>query len=87
MVIAMDMENLSCVRQEFPEIADRTTLLGLFGTPETLSIADPYFADEAATNRICQQVRQGVDGLAFWVKEVKRAACTAAIPSAAAGNR
>ncbi len=90
LVIAMDLENLNRVSQEFPEVADRTTLLGLFGlfgTPETLDIADPYFADEAATNRICQQVRQGIDGLAFWVKEVKRAACTAAIPSAAAGNR
>src|SRR5579864_1749192 len=87
MVIAMDLENLDCVRQEFPEIADRTTLLGLFGTPEALTIADPYLADEAATNRICQQVREGIEGLAFWVARVKHAACTSAIPSAAAGSR
>ena len=86
LVIAMDMENLNRVRQEFPEMADRTTLLGLFGTPETLVIADPYLADEAATNRICEQVRGGVEGLASWVN-AKSAACTPAIPSTAAGSR
>ena len=72
LVIAMDVENLNCVRQEFPEMANRTTLLGLFGTPETLAIADPYLADEAATNKICEQVRQGIEGLAAWVEKRKR---------------
>ena len=65
LIIAMDMEIFNRVRQEFPKIADRTTLLGLFGKPETHDIADPYLADEAATNRICEQVRAGVEGLAF----------------------
>jgi protein-tyrosine phosphatase len=87
LVIAMDMENLSRVRQEFPEVADRTTLLGLFGTPETLSIADPYLADEVATHEICEQIRAVVEGLASWVAKAKPAACTRAIPSTAAGSR
>lgn len=87
LVIAMDLENLNCLRQEFPEIVDRTTLLGLFGTPETLAIADPYLADEAATNRICEQVRVGIEGLAFWMANAKRAACTPAIPSTAPGSQ
>ena len=87
LVIAMDVENLNCVRQEFPEMANRTTLLGLFGTPETLAIADPYRADEAATNKICEQVRQGIEGLATWVEEKKRAASTSAIPTTAVGGR
>ena len=87
LVIAMDVENLNCVRQEFPEMANRTTLLGLFGTPETLAIADPYLADEAATNKICEQIRQGIDGLATWVEEKKRAASTSAIPTTAVGGR
>ena len=86
LVIAMDLENLNRACREFPEIADRTTLLGLFG-PETLAIADPYLADEAATNRICEQVRAGVEGLASWVAKAKCAACTPAIPSTAAGSR
>jgi protein-tyrosine-phosphatase/predicted ATP-grasp superfamily ATP-dependent carboligase len=86
LVIAMDMENLNRVRREFPEMANRTTLLGLFGTPETLAIADPYLADEAATNRICEQVRASVEGLASWVAKAKAAACTPAIPSTA-GSR
>ena len=87
LVIAMDMENLNRVRQKFPEMADRTTLLGLFGTPETLAIADPYLADEAATTRICEQVRASVEGLALWVAKTKPAACTPAIPSTAVGSR
>jgi len=87
LVIAMDRENLNRLRQEFPEMADRVTLLGLFGTLETLAIADPYLADEAATNRICEQVRAGVEGLASWVAKAKSAACTPAIPSTAADSR
>ena len=87
LVIAMDLENLNRLRQEFPEMADRTTLLGLFGTPETLAIADPYLADEAATDKICQQVRAGVEGLASWVAKARFAASTPAIPSTAADSR
>jgi protein-tyrosine-phosphatase len=87
LVIVMDLENLDRLRKEFPEIADRTTQLGLFGTPGTLAIADPYPAGEAATNRICEQVRDGVDGLALWVARAKCATYTPAVPSAVAGSR
>jgi protein-tyrosine phosphatase len=87
LVIAMDLENLNCVRQEFPEMANRTTLLGLFGTPETLAIADPYSADEAATSRICEQVHKGIEGLASWIGETKRATPISAIPTTAAGGQ
>jgi protein-tyrosine phosphatase len=87
LVIAMDLENLNRLRQEFPGMENRTTLLGLFGTPGTLNIADPYLADEAATSRICEQVRQGVENLASWVGETKRAASTSAIPTTAPGGR
>ncbi|HLK08260.1 MAG TPA: ATP-grasp domain-containing protein [Candidatus Angelobacter sp.] len=87
LVIAMDLENLNRLRQEFSGMADRTTLLGFFGTPETLDIADPYLADEAATIRICEQVRQGVENLTSWVGETKRTASTSAIPTAAPGGR
>lgn len=87
LVIAMDLENLNRMRQEFSRMANRTTLLGLFATPETLGIADPYLADEAATSRICEQVRQSVENLASWVEETKRATSTSAIPTTAAGSR
>jgi protein-tyrosine-phosphatase/predicted ATP-grasp superfamily ATP-dependent carboligase len=86
LVIAMDLENLNCVRQEFPEMANRTTLLGLFATPETVAIADPYLADEAATSSICEQVRQGIDGLACWVGKRKPTLCTSAVPTTAGGR-
>jgi hypothetical protein len=31
-----------------------------------LTIADPYFTNEAVTSNICAQVRAGIDGLALW---------------------
>jgi protein-tyrosine-phosphatase len=87
LVIAMDLENLNRLRKQFPAIADRTTLLGLFGAPEILTIPDPYLADEAATNRICEQVRVSINGLTSWAMETKSSVCTPVIPTAAAGSR
>jgi protein-tyrosine-phosphatase len=87
LVIAMDKENLNCLGSEFPDVLERTTLLGLFGNPPALAIADPYLADEAITHRICEQARSSVDGLASWVAQGKRADYTAAVPSTAAGSR
>ena len=87
LVIAMDKENLSCLRREFPEVLERTTLLGLFGNPPALAIADPYLADEAITHRICDQVRSSVDGLTLWIAYGKPAGYPAAVPSTAASSR
>jgi len=87
LVIVMDIENLNRLREEFPEIADRTTLLGLFGATGTLAIADPYLASEAATHRICEQVHAGVEGLALWAAKANPGTCEAAIPSTATGGR
>jgi protein-tyrosine-phosphatase/predicted ATP-grasp superfamily ATP-dependent carboligase len=87
LVIVMDLENLDRLRKEFPAMVDRTTLLGLFGVPGRLSIADPYLAEEAATSRICEQVRTGVEGLAAWVVKAKLAAYAPVVPSTAAGSR
>ena len=87
LVIVMDLENLDRLRKEFPEITDRATLLGLFGTPARLSIADPYLAEAAATSRVCEQVRTGVEGLAEWITKVKSATYTPAVPSTATGSQ
>src|ERR1051326_7302510 len=87
LVIAMDKENLNRLRREFPEVLERTILLGLFGNPPALTIADPYRADEAITHRICDQVRTSVDSLALWVAHSKRADYAAAVPSTAASGR
>jgi protein-tyrosine-phosphatase len=87
LVIAMDKENLNCVRREFPGIVERTTLLGLFGNPPALVIADPYLADEAITHQICEQVRSSVDNLALWIANGRLADYTAAVPSTAASSR
>ena len=87
LAIAMDLENLKCLRNEFPEIEERTTLLGLFANPPILAIADPYLADEAVTRKICEQVRSGIDGLAGWVANIKAAGYRAEVPSTAPSTR
>ncbi|HEY2115642.1 MAG TPA: ATP-grasp domain-containing protein [Candidatus Angelobacter sp.] len=87
LVIAMDKENLNCLRREFPEVQERTTLLGLFGNPPALAIADPYLADEAITHRICEQVNSSVEGLALWIASGHLASYPAAVPSTAASGR
>jgi protein-tyrosine-phosphatase/predicted ATP-grasp superfamily ATP-dependent carboligase len=87
LVIVMDLENLRQLRSEFPEIADRTTLLGLFGTPPAFTIADPYLAREAAARNICEQIRAGVQGLALWVASSKLAQYTPSAPPLSASSR
>jgi protein-tyrosine-phosphatase len=87
LVIAMDQENLNCLGREFTNVLERTTLLGLFGNPPAVAIADPYLADEAITLRICEQVRSSVDGLAVWIANGKQAEYMAVVPSAAASGR
>ena len=87
LVIAMDNENLACLRREFPEAAERTTLLGLFGNPPAVAIADPYLADEELRQQICEQVRSSVEGLALWIANGNRVSYTAAVPSTAASSR
>jgi protein-tyrosine-phosphatase/predicted ATP-grasp superfamily ATP-dependent carboligase len=87
LVIVMDLENLRQLRREFPEIADRTTLLGLFGTPPAPTIADPYLAKEAATKKTCEQIRSGVEGLALWVASSKLAQYTPSAPPLSASSR
>jgi protein-tyrosine-phosphatase/predicted ATP-grasp superfamily ATP-dependent carboligase len=64
LVVAMDLENMKRLKDECPEALPRTTLLGLFADPASVSISDPYLADETATGRICDQVRSGIEGLA-----------------------
>ena len=87
LVIAMDNENLNGLRREFPEVLQRTTLLGLFSNPPALAIADPYLADETITQRICEQVKSSVDGLTLWIADGKPASCTVAVPYTAASGR
>ncbi|MBZ5506251.1 MAG: ATP-grasp domain-containing protein [Acidobacteriia bacterium] len=88
LVVAMDMENLKCLKGEFPEIEAYTTLLGLFGSQPAVEIADPYLAEEAVTHKIAEQVRSGVDGLALWIANSKAATSyTSRVPSAATSGR
>jgi protein-tyrosine-phosphatase/predicted ATP-grasp superfamily ATP-dependent carboligase len=86
LVVVMDLENFELVKKQFPAVLPRTTLLGLFGSPATVAIADPYMADEATTARICEQVRDGVEALAKTFANAESMSqvseVTSAVPSA-----
>ena len=86
LVIAMDLENLERLQSEFPEAEGRTTLLGLFGNPPRLVIADPYLAEEAATRKICEQVQSGIDGLALWLAQTRVSTYPTEAPSVASSG-
>lgn len=87
LVVAMDLENLECLRRDFPEVWDRTTLLGFFGNPPMLAIADPYLSDETLTTQICEQVRSGINGLVLWAAGVRAASHAVDVASPAASTR
>jgi protein-tyrosine-phosphatase/predicted ATP-grasp superfamily ATP-dependent carboligase len=87
LVVAMDLENMKRLRDECPEALSRTTLLGLFADPASVSIADPYLADEAATGRICDQVRSGIEGLAGCLAHANTVSLGSAVPTTAQSTR
>ncbi len=86
LVVAMDLENLQRLHSEFPDAKEHTTLLGLFGNPPRLVIADPYLAEEAETRKICEQVQSGIDGLALWLAQTRVSAYPTEIPSVASSG-
>ena len=63
LIVAMDIENISRIKQACPEAVARTTVLGLFASNPTVAIADPYLADERTTAEVCRQIRAGVERL------------------------
>jgi protein-tyrosine-phosphatase/predicted ATP-grasp superfamily ATP-dependent carboligase len=85
LVIAMDLENVERLKMEFPEALSRTTLLGLFAEHSTLAIGDPYRADEAATSKICEQVRAGVAGLVRCLASQQSENCPAEVRATTEG--
>jgi protein-tyrosine-phosphatase len=87
LVVAMDLENMKRLKDECPEALPRTTLLGLFADPGSVSIADPYLVDEAATGRICDQVRSGIEGLAGCLAQTNTVSLGSAVPTTAQSTR
>jgi protein-tyrosine-phosphatase len=83
LVIAMDLENMKLLKRDCPEALPRTTLLGLFADSASVSIADPYLADEAATRKICDRVRSGIEGLAGCLARTAAVSLGSAVPTTA----
>lgn len=67
LILVMDSANMQQMEQTFPELLQRTTLLGLFATTPCLKIADPYTASAGETLKICMQIRDAIHGLAAFL--------------------
>ncbi len=87
LVVAMDLENMKRLKAECPEALPRTTFLGLFAHPASVSIADPYLADEATTGQICDKVRSGIEGLAGCLAHANTVSLGSAVPTTAQSAR
>jgi protein-tyrosine-phosphatase/predicted ATP-grasp superfamily ATP-dependent carboligase len=87
LVVVMDLENIKLLKNACPEALPRTTLLGLFAAPASVSIADPYLADENATAKICDQVRSGIEGLAGRLARTASVSLGSGVPTAARSVR
>lgn len=87
LIVAMDLENIHQIRKECPEALARTTLLGLFATPATVNVADPYFADESTTSKVCSQISSGIQGLSRVVCSRKTIPYPGSAPTAAESTR
>lgn len=84
LVIAMDLENINLLKRECPEVLPRTTLLGLFADPASVSITDPYLANEATTRTICCQVHSGIEGLSRSLAQTEAVSLENAVPARSA---
>ena len=84
LVIAMDLENISLLKRECAEVLPRTALLGLFADPASVSITDPYLADEATTRTICCQVHSGIEGLSRSLAQTEAVSLENAVPARSA---
>ena len=76
MVLVMDRENMAELEKQFPEAASKTTFLGLFGSPASITVDDPYTADATTTQQICEQMVSALDGLTVCLRNSHSTAAT-----------
>jgi protein-tyrosine-phosphatase/predicted ATP-grasp superfamily ATP-dependent carboligase len=61
-IIAMDRSHLRELREHYPAAATKIFLLGLFDSNAgDVQILDPYAADDAATERVCDRIAAAID--------------------------
>jgi protein-tyrosine-phosphatase/predicted ATP-grasp superfamily ATP-dependent carboligase len=85
LILAMDLDNVACLKDAFPEAMTHTTLLGLFARPASFTIADPYLSNGEEARRVSEQIRLAIKGLTGYLAHCKGASYAAEMPSAAPG--
>lgn len=70
LILTMDLQNYASISQLYPDAISRTTLLGLFSRPASLSIADPYLGDEGDAQSAADLIQASIEGLSQWLDTV-----------------
>jgi protein-tyrosine-phosphatase len=61
-IVAMDRSHLRELREHYPAASAKIFLLGLFDRDAgDVQILDPYAADDAATERVCERIVAAID--------------------------
>jgi protein-tyrosine-phosphatase len=81
----MDLDNVRCLKNDFPEALPHATLLGLFGKHASLTISDPYLSNGEETRRVSEQIQSAITGVADYLAHCKGMSCRSEMPSAAPG--
>ena len=71
LIVCMDLSHLERIAEEFPQALAKTTLLGLFSTPEELEIADPYEMAPAATYQVFVKMLAAIDALGAQISTLR----------------
>jgi protein-tyrosine-phosphatase/predicted ATP-grasp superfamily ATP-dependent carboligase len=70
LILIMDLSNYERLASEFPQALPKTLFLGLFKSPASVSIRNPYQTSESEIRRVLNEVASAVNGLSRWLKPV-----------------
>jgi len=85
LILAMDLDNVRCLKNNFPEAMPHATLLGLFAKAASLTISDPYLSDGEETRRVSEQIQSAITGVADYLAHCKGVSYGSEMSSAAPG--
>ena len=63
LVLVMDHANLAALATRYPDALEKTYLLGSLDSEPDVEIADPFEAEDAATEQACGRIAGAIDRL------------------------
>lgn len=72
LIVVMDLENYGSLLAKWPEVASKTTMLGLFAFSPQVEIPDPYGATKLKASEIFDSILEAVRGLSDWMESNRK---------------